>query len=187
MDIESGLCGFAVKLAAVEGEPCASLIRVICALELCSLATIGTQEICGRYSTGFPVAEVEVEGADTVCRVAGSEAVVQLEVGAAGLDGHGGVGIVQRVGGSEEEDAAVFSRDADGAVAAREAHRAVVAGDRRGRTGIDGHAGEHGVDEAGGHLRHHILAAHLPAVAEQGHEVAARGGGVSALRTSVLR
>ena len=75
--------------------------------------------ICGRYSTGFPVAEVEVEGADTASWVAGGEAVVQLEVGAAGLDGHGGVGIVQRVGGSEEEDAAVFSRDADGAVAAR--------------------------------------------------------------------
>ena len=44
--------------------------------------------ICGRYSTGFAIAEVEVEGADTASWVAGSEAVVQLEVGAAGLDGH---------------------------------------------------------------------------------------------------
>ena len=49
--------------APVERVPCAGLIRVVRALELCSLATIGTQEIRGRYSRLLPVAEVQAEGA----------------------------------------------------------------------------------------------------------------------------
>ena len=99
-----------------------------------------------RNSSRCLVAKVEDEGADEAGGVSCGQSVGQLEVGAVGADGHGTVGIIERVAAAEVELCLVaLAADADGGISAGEGEHVRDGGVMRGVA--DGDALEHGADE----------------------------------------
>ena len=89
-----GACPYTVELAPIEGVPG---VRLFCDF----------RDFCVNYSRLCAlVAKVQDECADGLlaARLAGGEAL-KLEVGTAGTDGGTALRSVERVGGSQEQDA----------------------------------------------------------------------------------
>ena len=103
MDVEAGGRGLGEETTAIEGD-----------VGVGALGMIGG--LGDSLDAGFFITEVEVDGLDLL---SGSE--VQLEVGAEGIDGHVGAGVVEGVACSEIEDVAVGTGEWFGIVGAYEA------------------------------------------------------------------
>ncbi len=144
MDVQSGLRGLGLELAAVEGVPSGAPLP-------CRGGAgggVGNYLAYSRLLAG--VAEVEVEGAGgvRVGGVAAGQAVAELEVGAEGAEPVAvGAGPVELVGGAQVEVDSGVGVDSGGAVGADEGDVGVIGGGGvvGGCVIGDGHAGEYGI------------------------------------------